>query len=353
MAKLLFLGDLFYDYDFISEDIENLSNWIKQNDFQTVINLEGVVPGDAKPVKKRGPNLASNGIVIEVLRKLNTVGVCLANNHAMDFGWEGLLNTINLLNANGIKYVGAGQCIEQAISPMIVDGAAILNFGWDVEETVYATGYSGGCAPRTDDIILSAVEQARSSAARVIVCIHWGFEYNRLPMPYDVELAHRILEAGADLIIGTHPHCVQPRETYGGKHVYYSLGNFYFAGRRKSFTKRFHEKVDNQSDYGAMVAYDTAKELSREWLIRYDLVSESSLVLPLDESVLEDITGINYLSWYYLNEVKKRKQNINPVLSTDEKQNAKALRRLFCIYKTKAVVKKLLGRGRVKDEKNF
>lgn len=91
MAKLLFLGDLFYDYDFISEDIENLSNWIKQNDFQTVINLEGVVPGDAKPVKKRGPNLASNGIVIEVLRKLNTVGVCLANNHAMDFGWEGLL----------------------------------------------------------------------------------------------------------------------------------------------------------------------------------------------------------------------------------------------------------------------
>lgn len=79
--KLLFLGDLIYDYDFIAEDIERLSSWIKENNFLSVVNLEGgIVQNLSCPISKRGPNLASSLTAITVLKKLNVGMVCLANN---------------------------------------------------------------------------------------------------------------------------------------------------------------------------------------------------------------------------------------------------------------------------------
>ncbi len=349
--KLLFVGDLFYDYDYIADDIEELSKWIKENNLVTIVNLEGAIKyNGGKPIAKRGPNLASDETVIDVLKKLNTAGVCLANNHTMDFDAAALKNTISLLDKNGIKHCGAGKNLSEALEPMVLningEKLSFLNFGWDIEETVYADEQSAGCAPRNEDIILKNIKNASKNCERVFVCLHWGFEYNRLPMPYDIALAHKMIDSGAELIIGHHPHCVQPFEIYKEKPIYYSLGNFYFAGRRQRFKKEFSDSITNQSDYGAMIVYDISEHSTENYLIKYDRASQKSVILPCkDDSVLEDISTVEYTSPDYVKRVKDRKLNINPVLTTDDKYNEKELKKLFLKYDIKRKIKKILGRG--------
>ena len=349
--RILFVGDLFYDYDYVAEDIEDLSKWINENNLVTIVNMEGAVKYDkGTPIKKRGPNLASDKAIIDVLKKLNTVGVCLANNHTMDFDSAALSNTVKLLDKNGIKHCGAGENLSKALEPMRLDidgeKLAVLNFGWDIEETVYASNNSAGCAPRDEKIIMENIKKLSESGERVIVCLHWGFEYNRLPMPYDISLAHKIIDGGAELVIGHHPHCVQPFENYSGKYIYYSLGNFYFAGRRQRFKKEFSESITNQSDYGVMVVYDTISREKENYLIKYNREKEKSEVLPCrDDKILENISGIDYESPKYLKDVYSRKLNINPVLTLDESRNDREIKKLFMKYEMKRKIKKLLGRG--------
>ena len=281
MNKLLFLGDLYYDYNQITDDIEKLSKWIQANEYVTIVNLEGSIRSNAdNPIKKRGPNLANSSAVVDVLKKLNVIGVCLANNHTLDFGSESLAETLHKLDENGIKHTGAGLDIHQALRPMTFEiedkTYAVINFGWDVEETVYASETLPGCAPREKAVILDTIRQVSKTADRVIVCLHWGFEYNRLPMPRDIALAHNIIDAGAELIIGHHPHCVQPKETYSNKSIYYSLGNFYFSSRRDKFKKEFKESIISQSDFGAMVSYDPITQKDKHFIIQYNRLSKTS-----------------------------------------------------------------------------
>lgn len=349
MEKILFCGDLFYDYDFISEDIEEISDWIENSNAITILNLESPIgKGNGQVIKKRGPNLASNEKVVDVLKKLNVVGVCLANNHMMDYGSEALLDTIDTLCDNRIMHVGAGANLRNAFKPMVLNVCgkkiAVLNYGWDIEETVYAGENTSGCAPRYDKLIISTVKDAKKNYNEVIVCMHWGFEYNRLPMPYDVQLAHQIIDAGADLIIGHHPHCIQPKEVYKGKFIYYSLGNFYFASRRKNYKKRFDETISNQSDYGCMVTYDVMNGECKEHLIYYDHKLDSSVKKDIDSQILEDISSIDFNSKDYLKLANKRKININPILGCNERENKKAINRLFARYKIKTIIKMFLKR---------
>lgn len=350
--KLLFLGDLYYDYPQIVDDIDQISNWIHVNGYKVVLNLEGAIKNTARgtAITKRGPNLASHSTVIDVLKKLNVVGVTLANNHLMDFGEELLNNTVHLLDEESIGHAGAGRNLKEALAPfgVMIDGVniGILSFGWDVEETVYATATYAGCAPRDTELILNSVKEATKVYEQVIVYMHWGFEYNRLPMPYDVNLAHQMIDAGASLIIGSHPHCIQPLEIYHGKKIYYSLGNFYFAGRRDRYTKRFRETIANQSDYGLMVGYDVREGDTVVHGICYSHGTKQSVVMEaIDSNILQDITGFETNCDEYVKEAGKRKLNVNPILTMDKKKNRRQLQFLFLRYKLKALAKKILRRN--------
>lgn len=344
--KLLFLGDLFYDYDYIADDIEDLSRWIHENNFAVVANMEGSVFYDTKtPLKKRGPNLASNKTIVDVLHKLNVKGVCLANNHSMDFGGESLIRTIQTLKDNNIAYCGAGQNIIEALQPMeiTVSGKkySILNFGWDIEETVYATGNTAGCAPRINKVVIECVKKEIEKGNTTIVCFHWGFEYNRLPMPMDIDLAHQVIDCGAEMVIGHHPHCVQPKEYYKDRVIFYSLGNFYFSSRRKRYQKRFNEVCSNQSDFGLMVSQSNGQ--TSEYIIEYNYESDSSFLSGINTNyVLEDITGVDYSSNDYVIKAKHRKINRNPILTLDEAYNKRELSVLFLKYKILFIIRKIL-----------
>ena len=345
--KILFTGDFFFDYNTIPADISRIGNWIRENKFKTIMNLEGSIsdPDPQYAIEKRGPNLASSQAAALVLKELNTVGVSLANNHMMDYGEYGLKSTLSVLDKNDIKHTGAGLTLDEALIPFTIDTGnikiGVLAFGWDVEETRYASEKSAGCAPRKKDIIVKAVSDAKEYCDRVVVCMHWGFEFNRYPMPYDTDLAHSLIDAGADLIIGSHPHCVQPYEVYKGKTIYYSLGNFYFGSKRGMFTKKFNEKIANQPDYGIIVIYDPVSEKTDTRLIVYSRKENESAISDTGkEDILYPLPALSEKEYY--KSAYKARNNSTPMLTANDKINEFLIRKLYTVYSIKKAVRKLI-----------
>jgi poly-gamma-glutamate synthesis protein (capsule biosynthesis protein) len=186
--------------------------------------------------------------LIDALKANGIKMVSFANNHVMDQGWAGFAETREHLREQGLLFVGSGDTAQTAWQPVIVEANGI-KVGWlgmtrwlnggrnpDKDELPHVNffpypGESGG-APGMDEAgVLEAIKQARLKCDLLVVSIHWGTEYAPAPRPEDVETAHKMLEAGASVIVGHHPHVLQPVETYrtaDGRDavVFYSLGNF-------------------------------------------------------------------------------------------------------------------------------
>jgi poly-gamma-glutamate synthesis protein (capsule biosynthesis protein) len=156
----------------------------------------------------------------------------LANNHGFDQGPDGLLDSLRNMRRAGIMAVGAGASAEEADAPRFVDVK-----GWrigivGIDEVLdplneVAIGDRPGTAVGHDfPRALRAIREADANADLVIVVIHWGVELDTQPRSYQVDEAHRMIEAGADVIFGHHSHRLQPMDTYEGRPIFYGLGNF-------------------------------------------------------------------------------------------------------------------------------
>jgi poly-gamma-glutamate capsule biosynthesis protein CapA/YwtB (metallophosphatase superfamily) len=156
----------------------------------------------------------------------------VANNHMYDWGRPALVDTMDRLRAAGIKPVGAGRNDLEAHYPVLVNlhGVRIAFLAYvDVPPREATAGLdTPGVAWLDPERALEDIRFARPLADLVIVSLHWGIEYTRKPQRSQVELAHKMIDAGADLIVGGHPHVVQPLEEYHGRYIAYSLGNFIF-----------------------------------------------------------------------------------------------------------------------------
>lgn len=160
--------------------------------------------------------------------------VSLANNHMMDFGPGGLVDTRRYLDECGVKHCGGGANLAQATAPLIIEHlnqrVGFLSY-CDVEQKspLYADGNQPGVAPWQGESSLESIRRLRNDVEWLIVMFHWGVEMSRLPTVGQRELARQIVSAGADVILGSHPHVMQPIEEIDGKTVAYSLGNFLFS----------------------------------------------------------------------------------------------------------------------------
>lgn len=317
--KILFLGDFFFDYDHIPDDIYRIGEFIQKNDLNVVLNLESSLDNSDNPIQKRGPNLCSSILTLDVLKHLNVIAVCLANNHTMDFGKTGLQNTMRMLREAGIPYLGAGMNIREASAPLFIDNnkVALQNFAWDIEEAVYARKNDVGVAPLNRDAILKQTRDLKQKNTRTVINIyHWGFEYNLLPMPFDIKFAHDSIDNGADLIVGGHPHVLQPSEVYKGKSVFYSLGNFYFSSRRKLFNKCFaNYPVKNASDFGLGVIFDTDTLKCENNIIQYHSDDDSSYLKPFVKELVSDLSMCNWKSNEYYSLAIRCSNNFTPILT--------------------------------------
>ncbi len=195
-------------------------------------NMEEPTP-DHFTFHPSGVVFTGNPALLAGVRRAGIDVVSLANNHVGDGGQAGILQTIAHLDENGIAHVGAGSNLAEARRPALltVGGVRVAILAYDSIASSYygATATTPGSAPLTEANVRADVTAARKAGAQlVIVFPHWGVEYTRGPSAFQQRLAHVAIDAGADLVIGNHPHWVQAMEVYRGHPIWYALGNFTF-----------------------------------------------------------------------------------------------------------------------------
>ncbi len=156
----------------------------------------------------------------------------LANNHSMDWGGDALLEAINTLSSRGIRAVGAGKNNEEANAPVIININGIkigfLAYTLIYPREIWATETRAGTSEFSFVSAEENMHHLRKEADVVVVSFHWGEEYEMKSSEEQQQIARAIIDAGADLIIGHHPHVVQEVERYKNGWIAYSLGNFVF-----------------------------------------------------------------------------------------------------------------------------
>lgn len=174
---------------------------------------------------------------VSILPELGADIVTLANNHMLDFGRGPLTETLTALDGAGILHVGAGQNLQaaSALKTMDVGGRTIGFLGATrviPEHSWTASKSNSGLFTTYDPTkLVTEIQEAKKTCDYVVVYVHWGVERNTEPEDYQKSLARQYIDAGADAIIGAHPHVLQGIEYYQGKPIFYSLGNFIFANR--------------------------------------------------------------------------------------------------------------------------
>jgi poly-gamma-glutamate capsule biosynthesis protein CapA/YwtB (metallophosphatase superfamily) len=159
--------------------------------------------------------------------------VSVANNHSGDYGPEAFRQTLSELKAAHVRYFGGGNDLADAHAPLILvkRGLKIALLGYDdFHPRAFEASPNGpGVAWAEDEQIILDIARARAAGAQVVLpFLHWGWENEPAPCARQRELARTLIDAGADAVIGSHPHVTQGAEMYRGKPIIYSLGNFLF-----------------------------------------------------------------------------------------------------------------------------
>lgn len=198
-----------------------------------VFNLEGAITTDGTPTAGKICLRHDADALLKAFGDTKPLAACLANNHVMDYGEQGLRDTLEVLAKWGVPAYGAGHLEAGCGNPIYIDrGAncvALMGYVCESAHPILATESQPGVASLELERIRRDVGIARAGGAdRIIVSIHWGEEEVWYPKASDVSIAGKILEMGVDLIVGHHAHCNQPWATTGEKSVFFGLGNAFF-----------------------------------------------------------------------------------------------------------------------------
>lgn len=237
--RLFLAGDCIYQGDLAADPIgDALAERIAAAD-HALVNLEAPVPGDGEPIAKAGPAKASDPRAPHLLADAGFDVACLANNHIMDYGEGGLATTFDACEAAGLLTVGAAESQQAALDPLELrvgeTSLAVVNvcereFGVAEHDTPGTAWASHRSTERR-------IAEAAADADLVLVVAHGGVEFTPLPPQQRQAQLRGFVDAGADAVVGHHPHVAQGWELYDGHPIYYSLGNFLFDQTNRPSTK--------------------------------------------------------------------------------------------------------------------
>lgn len=211
---------------------KNVANLLLKNDF-VFANLESPII-DGRKIKSGEMVFRANENLVPILKELNFSIFSLANNHILNFDKEGLLKTIELLNNFGIFTVGAGENEKEAYDFKIIEKNGIKFAFLAYNDLDVAPLNSGAKENKFGTALIDfqkmeeVIQKAKKLADFIIVSLHAGNEYQFEPDDSQMNFAHAAIDNGADLVIGHHPHVIQPIEKYKNGYIFYSLGNFIF-----------------------------------------------------------------------------------------------------------------------------
>lgn len=216
------------------KSIDSIKNIIDEADY-SIVNLEAPLTTSDNRINKSGPNIKALPKTIEALKYLDINLVTLANNHILDYGQEGIFDTLKICADSDIETIGAGKDINEAKKSKNIilkdKRIGILNFAEN--EFCAAAKNSAGANPVNDIANYYDIIEAKKNNDFVIVIAHGGREHYQLPTPKQRQRFRFYADSGADLIIGHHTHCFSGYEIYNDTPIFYSLGNFIFDYKKK------------------------------------------------------------------------------------------------------------------------
>lgn len=244
-ATLAFAGDVLfsdiylsaYDRNGISAiaDGEMLSHMRDADLF--ILNEEFPFSLQGEAMEDKQYTFRTDPRYVSIFQELGTDIVTVANNHSLDFGQAAFCDTLDTLKEANITCIGGGYNITEASAPAVrtVGGQTFAVFGAtrvSPSYSWYATDSQPGLFQTYDPSRLNAaIAEISKTVDHVIVFVHWGIERNEIPEEYQRTLAQGYIDAGADLIVGCHPHVLQGFEYYNGVPIVYSLGNYLFSNQ--------------------------------------------------------------------------------------------------------------------------
>lgn len=276
MKKILInvTGDLVINKDLhesvISKEVEEQ---FRKADFN-IVNLECPITKSSnnKRIIKTGPHLRGNeNSIINIIKKLKVSGVTLANNHILDYGPEGVIDTIEFCNRYDVEYVGAGiNKYEAAKALRIVIKGIKLSF-INITENEWSINDFDKPSANPVDLIenIKSIREEKNKCDFLILIIHGGNEYRNLPSPRIQKLYRFFVDEGADLVISHHTHCISGFENYKNSSIYYGLGNFLFT----------KDKPIEDWYYGIILEIEISKSLKCE--VKFTKMIRNSFKLEL------------------------------------------------------------------------
>ncbi len=263
--KIVFVGDMMFDRGVedmmknmgFTYPIDSIKDFLKGFDY-AVGNLEGPISEKPKDFPDDSLKFSFDSKSVESLKEGNFKLVSLANNHTLDTGATGLEETKKILKDNEIGY--AGDPIKCDIDYLYQKDDVSF---YAVNET-----YPSNCS---DNDLVGAFSEVRyyNPDSFIVVLIHWGDEYKTVASATQEKMAHELIDVGADVVLGGHPHVVQNIEEYKGKLIFYSLGNFIFD---QYFSEETQEGlavgIERYSDKTVYTLYPIKNRLSQPSLIQ-------------------------------------------------------------------------------------
>ncbi|MBI4740715.1 MAG: CapA family protein [Betaproteobacteria bacterium] len=264
-VRLIFVGDVMLDDgpgQVIASGRDPLAPFaahLRDADF-TIGNLECPVASAGKPLDSKIFSFRAHPRVVPLLKgRFDALSV--ANNHSGDYGGAAFLETLEHLERAGIPAFGGGRDLASAHAPLWIARKglriAVLGYNEFKPRAFEAGAERPGVAWSEDSQVVADIRAARAAGADLVIpFMHWGWEREPEPGPRQRQLARAMIDAGADVVVGGHPHVTQGAEMYRGKLIVYSLGNFVFDGFELPAAKRGW-MLRLTLDRKGLVAWDT------------------------------------------------------------------------------------------------
>lgn len=243
-TKLVFTGDvLLTGYLLTQYDTKGIQGILAPDIVEEMNQADLTMVNEEFPFSNRGTAAEDKQFTfridpkrVNVLKDLGIDIVALANNHVLDYGQDALVDTFETLENAQIQYVGAGNNHEEAKQRREFElngmNIGILAASRVIPVPNWAAGSSPGVFTTYDPTnLIAEIKSAKETCDVVIIYVHWGIERDEYPQDYQRELAKKYIDAGADIVIGAHPHVLQGIEYYNEKPIFYSLGNFIFGSQ--------------------------------------------------------------------------------------------------------------------------
>lgn len=256
----------------------------------SIVNLEMPLCDTENPIPKWGPNLMAPTYCVHAIKNLGVSLIGLANNHIMDQGVEGLDSTLSLLRDNNIETIGAGRTLEEASKAKYfnLDDKVIGVYACCEHEFTFATENCAGANPFDLLHSFDEIQQIKNKCSYLIVLFHGGIEFYRYPSPKQRQIAHKLADAGADLVVFQHSHCVGCREKYKNSEILYGQGNFIFDGGDNEYWQN-----------GLLIRLNISTSVNIEYLA----IQKKGAVVRLDEDTENEVLSA---FWKRSNEIRQQ-----------------------------------------------